>query len=115
MLTFKFARQQWKDSLMATSNHWAFHEWSVQIAVSNRGDASASTVVSSRTNLKLHTDVKRDKAGAVEFKRAYGGGIPLTVAGDETIRGFSAESMLYFLKGSGVVSKNTLIEKDGKP
>ena len=80
---------------MATSNHWAFHEWSVQIAVSYHGDASASTVVSSRTNLKLHTVVKSDNAGAAEFKRAYGGGgIPLTIAGDKSIRGFSAESML---------------------
>ena len=61
-------------------------------------------------------NVESDKAGAAEFKRAYGGGgIPLTVAGEKTIRGFSAESMLYFLKGSGLVSKNSVIEKNAKP
>ena len=61
-------------------------------------------------------NVESDKAGAAEFKRTYGGGgIPLTVAGDRTIRGFSADSMLYFLKGSGLVAKNSVIEKDGKP
>ncbi len=60
-------------------------------------------------------NVDSDTAGAAEFKRHYGGGgIPLTVAGEKTIRGFSAESMLYFLKGSGLVSKNTVFEKDGK-
>jgi glutaredoxin len=60
-------------------------------------------------------NVESDKSGAAEFKRTYGGGgVPLTVAGDKTIRGFSPESMLYFLKGSGHVSKNTFIEKNNK-
>lgn len=60
-------------------------------------------------------NIDNNKAGMAEFKRVYGGGgIPLTVADDKTIRGFSAESMLYFLKGAGLVTKSAYIEKDGK-
>ena len=61
-------------------------------------------------------NIDNDTTGAAEFKRVYGGGgIPLAVAGDKTMRGFSAESMLYFLKSSGIVNKNTYIEKTVKP
>ena len=61
-------------------------------------------------------NIDKDTTGAAEFKRVYGGGgIPLAVAGEKTIRGFSAESMLYFLKNNGIVSKNSYIEKAGKP
>lgn len=57
-------------------------------------------------------DVENDKSGAAEFKRNYGGGgIPLAVAGEKTMRGFSAESMLYFLKANGLEDKNTYIQK----
>ena len=61
-------------------------------------------------------NIDNDTAGAAEFKRVYGGGgIPLAVAGEKTLRGFSAESMLHFLKASGIVDKNTHIEKSTKP
>ena len=61
-------------------------------------------------------NIDKDTTGAAEFKRVYGGGgIPLAVAGEKTIRGFSTESMLYFLKNNGIVSKNSYIEKVGKP
>ena len=61
-------------------------------------------------------NIDKDAAGAAEFKRSYGGGgIPLVVAGDKTMRGFSAESMLYFLQGSGLISKNSYIEKKSAP
>ena len=60
-------------------------------------------------------DIDNDKSGAADFKRNYGGGgIPLVVAGDKTMRGFSAESMLYFLKANGVLDKGTYIKKDAK-
>jgi glutaredoxin len=60
-------------------------------------------------------NIDNDKSGAAEFKRVFGGGgIPLAAAGDKTLRGFSAESMLYFLKANGLVDKETYIEKGGK-
>jgi len=46
-------------------------------------------------------DVEKSKRAKKEFRKLGGGGVPVTVIGDQAIRGFSEEKILALLKQQG--------------